>query len=177
MALQDLVNVAESCVPCDSGSGACRLHAVVRKSLPALHSVLGKLRVETLCHPEKEPLAVPDDPKAMTAPPACYAVMYPVLKEIAQKHGYCLAVHGTMKRDFDLLACPWTEDAGPPEPMIEEMKAAAEGVWTKHDWDDIGTTAGHSTEKPHGRRAWSIHLTNKGCYGPYLDVSVMPRRG
>jgi hypothetical protein len=53
MALQELVNVAESCVPCDSGSGMCRLHKAVNEAIPALHSVLGRLKVETACHPEK----------------------------------------------------------------------------------------------------------------------------
>lgn len=117
-----------------------------------------------------------ENSKPVSAPPSCYAVMYPVLVEIAKRHGYALAVHGSMRRDFDLLAVPWTEEAGEPEPMLLEMKAAAEGVWTHHDWDHIGTTFEHGSAKPHGRRAWSIHLTNNGCYGPYLDISVMPRR-
>jgi hypothetical protein len=102
--------------------------------------------------------------------------MYPALVEIARRHGYALAVHGSMQRDFDLLAVPWTEEAGPPEPMLDEMKAAAEGVWTHHDFDDLWTTVARGSAKPHGRKAWSIHLTNKGCHGPYLDISVMPRR-
>lgn len=29
--------------------------------------------------------------------------------------------------------------------------------------------------KPHGRLAYSLHLTDRGGAGPYLDVSVMPR--
>lgn len=53
--LQDLINVAESCVPCDSGSGACRLWAAVRKALPALHSINGRLQVELALHPKEPP--------------------------------------------------------------------------------------------------------------------------
>lgn len=52
-ALQELVNVASSFVPCDSGSGNCRVHAAVHKALPALNSVLGRLRIEAATHPEK----------------------------------------------------------------------------------------------------------------------------
>lgn len=114
------------------------------------------------------------DHKAMRSPPPVYALMYPALAAVARKHGYALAVHGSMTRDFDLVAIPWVGDAGDPLPMVEEMKAVVEGVWTKHDWDDVGTTLAHSTMKPHGRRSWSIHLTNKGCNGPYIDLSVMP---
>lgn len=110
----------------------------------------------------------------MTAPPPCYAVMYPALVAIARSHGYALAVHGSMTRDFDLIAVPWTEEAGEALPMIEEMKAAAQGVYTHHEFDHC-ITADHGKGKPHGRKAYSIHLTDQGCFGPYLDISVMPR--
>lgn len=109
----------------------------------------------------------------MTAPPPMYAVLYPALVAIARKHGYALGVHGSMARDFDLIAVPWTEEAGQPMPMIDEMKAAVQGVYTDHEFDHL-LTDGHVTTKPHGRMAWSIHLTTKGSDGPYLDISVMP---
>lgn len=116
----------------------------------------------------------PELQSPMSAPPPCYAVLYPALAAIAKRHGYALGVHGSMRRDFDLLAVPWTEEAGEPLPMIEEMKAACEGVYSHHEFDHL-IKSGNPTEKPHGRKAWSIHLTNKGMNGPYLDVSVMPR--
>jgi hypothetical protein len=115
-----------------------------------------------------------NDIKKVTAPPPCYAVMYPALVEIARRYGYALAVHGSMKRDFDLVAIPWTNEAGEPLPMIEEMKVAAQGVYTHHDFDHVHED-GNVHSKPHGRKAYSIHLTNEGCMGPYLDISVMPR--
>jgi len=31
------------------------------------------------------------------------------------------------------------------------------------------------TNKPHGRVAYSIHLTDAGSESPYFDVSVMPK--
>lgn len=112
--------------------------------------------------------------KKMTAPPPCYAVLYPPLVEIARRHGYALAVHGSMSRDFDLVAVPWEADAGEPLPMIDEMKAAVQGVYAHPEVDHL-LKDGHRTSKPHGRSAWSIHLTTKGADGPYLDISVMPR--
>jgi hypothetical protein len=66
-----------------------------------------------------------------------------------------------MARDCDLIAIPWTEKAGPQEPMIEALKTAAEGVWTHHNFDDLVTTASQGTPKPHGRTAYSVHLTNQ----------------
>lgn len=112
--------------------------------------------------------------RPMTAPPTLYAAMYPELLRVAKAHGYALAVHGSMTRDFDLIAVPWTEAAGDPQPMIEEMKHAIGGVYLHHEVDHL-VADGRPSDKPHGRRAWSIHLTNKGADGPYIDLSVMPR--
>lgn len=114
------------------------------------------------------------DPKPMTAPPPCYAVMYPALVAVARRHGYALAVHGSMTRDFDLIAVPWVVEAGDPQVMVDEMKAAVLGVYAHHEFDHL-IKDGHRSAKPHGRLAWSIHLTTKGMNGPYMDISVMPR--
>lgn len=35
-----------------------------------------------------------------------YACMYQELAEICRAHGYALAIHGSMARDFDLIAIP-----------------------------------------------------------------------
>lgn len=113
--------------------------------------------------------------KRVVVPPPVYALIYSALIPVAREFGYALALHGSMVRDCDIVAIPWTDGATEPEPMIEALKVAACGVWTRHDWDDIGTTSKRATSKPHGRRAWSIHLTNFGALGPYLDISVMPR--
>lgn len=104
-----------------------------------------------------------------------YAVLAPVLAEVARAHGYALAVHGTLQRDMDFVAVPWTEEASEPLPMVLAMKEACSAVFTHPDWDDL-IPDGNPTDKPHGRKAWSLHLTNKGAKGPYIDISVMPRK-
>lgn len=111
----------------------------------------------------------------MTAPPPCYAVIYQTLVPIAREHGYALAIHGSMVRDCDLIAVPWTEEAKDPADLILAFKKVVTGVFTKHDFDHIGTVQFHGMAKPHGRVAWSIHLTEEGMFGPYLDISVMKR--
>lgn len=103
-----------------------------------------------------------------------YVALYPLLCQVARKHGYCLAIHGSVGRDMDLLAAPWIEEAGDPLDMIKEMKQVTASVTHGPDLDHLFPDC-HPTEKPHGRRAYSLHLTERGCDGPYLDVSVMPR--
>jgi hypothetical protein len=114
-----------------------------------------------------------------------YAALYPGLCDIARKHGYALAIHGTMLTDLDLLACPWTEETPEPEAMVAEMKEHLGALFytellerTVHDERNIEgilklqNYEGEPKAKPHGRRAWSLHLD---C-GAYIDLSVMPRR-
>lgn len=109
---------------------------------------------------------------ASTAYGLAYAKTLPHLCQIAREHGYALAVHGSMATDLDLLACPWTEEAADPETLAETIREAIDGHFT-----------GTAIEKPHGRRAWSIvpsawiGCTNNLKWRPWIDLSVMPRKG
>lgn len=94
--------------------------------------------------------------------PVLYANYYAILREVAQTHGYALAVHGSFVRDLDLLAVPWVEAPRSPQELVNAFVAAlgiqAEGI----------TVA----EKPHGRRAYSLPTDG----GTYVDLSiVLPR--
>jgi hypothetical protein len=107
---------------------------------------------------------------------AAYVALYPMLLQIAKDHGYTLAVHGSVHRDLDLVAIPWIEEAADPLTLILALKTATQTV-THHSrsdeekhWPDCSPT-----KKPHGRQAYSLHCTDDGGYGPYLDISVMPR--
>lgn len=95
------------------------------------------------------------------------AGLYPKLAEIFREHGYALAVHGSVGRDFDLIAVPWrAENVADPDVVIEvifgqfDFKAANPERVPK------------ATPKPHGRVAYSVHLSFDTCY---LDISFTPR--
>lgn len=62
-----------------------------------------------------------EDKKPIHAKPSLYAFYFEVLKEIALKYGYNLVLHGSMKRDLDLVAIPWQENIGSHDEMIEEF--------------------------------------------------------
>jgi len=106
--------------------------------------------------------------------PAFYLQLYPALVAAARDHGYALAVHGSMVRDLDLIAVPWTAEASDALTLIKKLKEVTGTVTHGAAWDHLvpDCTPG---EKPHGRVAYSLHLTDRGCEGPYFDVSVMPR--
>ena len=95
-------------------------------------------------------------------PIGCLAFLPRVVK-VAREHGYALTVHGSMARDFDFVAIPWTEEATPAEELVAAIIKACGTIFRQGEED--------ATPKPHGRRAWQLHL----CGGPYIDLSVMPR--
>lgn len=105
---------------------------------------------------------------------AAYVALYPMLQQIAKRHGYALAVHGSLHRDFDIVAIPWIDEATEPLSLIKAFKKAI-GAVTQSDETDYLIKDCSPKPKPHGRVAYSLHVTNKGMYGGYLDVSVMPR--
>lgn len=105
---------------------------------------------------------------------AAYVALYPMLQQVAKRHGYALTVHGSLHRDFDLVAIPWIEEASEPFTLIKALKKATATVFTHEDFDHIEPEK-HVTRKPHGRLAYSLHVTNSGMYGGYLDISVMPK--
>jgi hypothetical protein len=96
--------------------------------------------------------------------PAIYACILPHMTSAAREHGYALAVHGSLVRDFDVVAIPWKSDAGPAATVAEAIRASVGGVFSEYD------NNGSPTEKPHGRRCWTVHLG-----GGTVDLSVMPR--
>lgn len=106
---------------------------------------------------------------------AAYAALYPMLVQIARRHGYALAIHGTVTRDFDLIAAPWIEEASDALTLIRAIKKATRAV-TQHEQTDRKWHKDCSpSPKPHGRVSYTLHVTNSGMYGGYLDISVMPK--
>lgn len=106
---------------------------------------------------------------------AAYVALYPLLLQVAKRHGYALAVHGSLHRDFDLIAVPWIEDASDPPALIKAFKRATRTVIHHEEFDHLVKDCAPN-QKPHGRAAYSLHVTNSGMYGGYLDISVMPKK-
>lgn len=105
--------------------------------------------------------------------PSIYANLYPKLVALAREHGYALAVHGSMARDFDLIAAPWTEDAASAEVLIEAIRERIGGFIVNDPAADPADFSRHNPQlRAHGRLGWAIQLGG----GPYIDVSVMPRQ-
>lgn len=87
--------------------------------------------------------------------------MYPELAVVFRQHGYALAVHGSLRRDFDLVAVPWVEKPSPPEVVVKDILA----TWA------IKLVGEGGTPKLHGRRCWTLSIGWGSCA---IDLSFMP---
>jgi hypothetical protein len=88
--------------------------------------------------------------------------MYPALADISRSHGYALAAHGSMSRDFDLVCIPWVENPGDPQAVVD---AFCEHFAIRQVGDPV--------EHLHGRLVFTIIVQFGECF---LDLSFMPAR-
>lgn len=86
------------------------------------------------------------------------------IRELAHEVGYAIGVHGTLERDLDLIAAPWTEDA---IGNYELMQHIANGLVVNGHAARIVETE----RKPLGRYAATIQMN--GWY-KQIDLSVCP---
>lgn len=122
-------------------------------------------------------------------PPVCapiFACMYPGLCDVARRHGYALAIHGTLIADLDLIAVPWVESASDAvtlkdalmkhlgacgyEDLLRRSGLKGEQVEAVMQRKEARDASGAEV-KPHGRVAWNLYLDAGGK----VDLSVLPR--
>lgn len=89
-----------------------------------------------------------------------YANYFGIFLAVAHRHGYALAIHGSMRRDFDLIAVPWQDNVPSPEFFAWELCKIIDGDYVEGP-----------EKKPHGRLAYTIGTGGGG----YIDLSIMPR--
>lgn len=97
-------------------------------------------------------------------PKLCETIYPPTIekvREVARAHGYAIGVHGSQKRDLDLIAAPWTESCSGPQALVcAIMEALGSSWWLRPE----------VVLKPNGRKAWTIYTHDH----LYIDLSVMP---
>jgi hypothetical protein len=90
-----------------------------------------------------------------------YCALYPQLAETTRKHGYALAIHGSLARDFDLICIPWTDEPSDPQLVIDDLTSTFSI-----------TEVGEADTVQHGRERHTLSI----CFGEcFIDLSFMPR--
>lgn len=94
----------------------------------------------------------------------------PAIREAAREHGYAIGVHGSERRDFDLIAAPWRDDAADADTLSRAIAVAACGITREGAYS--------FEQKPLGRLAVSIPIcwtSRPGVLSDgHIDLSVMP---
>lgn len=93
----------------------------------------------------------------------------PEIREAARKLGYAIGLHGSLARDFDLIAAPWTDEAASDWELAQAIKKITGCVRWR-----VLPTDGH--KKPHGRRVYCFDWDHDNYDNSnYIDLSVLPR--
>ncbi len=114
--------------------------------------------------------------KPIHVKPGMYALFFIELKEIALRYGFNLVMHGSMNRDMDLIAIPWSDEMGDEQEMIKEFQLYLTGY-------TVVTPEGrvHFTILPGNRHSYVIELNRGNRKGEwcryedeqyYLDISI-----
>lgn len=92
------------------------------------------------------------------------------VRAIARDHGYAIGVHGSLVRDLDLIAVPWTAKAKAASTLVRALDDGLPDHFLKPGF----TPQKPQARKPHGRLGWTF--LRIGPRGPsYIDLSVVPR--
>jgi hypothetical protein len=88
------------------------------------------------------------------------------LRAVVREWGWTLAVHGSNRRDLDLIAVPWRREAAGAGVIVAEVATAVEA--TIHDISPVW--------KPHGRLGYAILVRSPAIPWPYIDLSIVDPR-
>lgn len=114
--------------------------------------------------------------KPIKAKPHFYACCFLQLVTIAHDLGYNLLMHGSMNRDFDLVAVPWVDDPGSHMELLKSFCSFL-NIPKDENADDFMFGL-----LPGGRSSYVINM-NRECKMVddvwvdaqyYLDISITP---
>jgi hypothetical protein len=92
---------------------------------------------------------------------AFYLSRLPAIRAAAAEHGYAIGLHGSERRDFDLMAMQWRDGASDKDTLARAIADAACGIRREgaYDWE----------QKPSGRLATSIPVCWTAYDNPDFD--------
>ena len=106
--------------------------------------------------PTTPPVQYPD------APPEWEETALPdfqLIWAVARKHGYAVGIHGSLKRDVDLIAVAWTDTSSPQHELIHDLCVELNA-----------RVVGDLEDKPRSRKAYSLQI--EGWF-KLIDLSIV----
>lgn len=93
--------------------------------------------------------------------PVYAAALYPDLARLCIAHGYALAVHGSLARDFDVVAIPWAEPLAEPQEVIDAITR-----------EFVIREVGSRGHRLYGRLVYTLSIGHGECA---VDFSFAPK--
>ena len=93
-----------------------------------------------------------------------YVAYFGIIQKLANKHGYALCIHGSVTRDFDLIAVPFESKVSPHIDLLRDIR------------DAVGLEPVNG--QPYDEMGYDHHM--RTCYvvgcgaGGYFDISFTP---
>jgi hypothetical protein len=106
-------------------------------------------------------------PEVKVSEATAYWEVLPVMKDMARRLGWCLALYGPLRRDLDMVAIPWSEEAVAHDHLLRELIRTFGGRYSNEILD-----------RPTLRKDMTV-LCRKRLLrdnGSYIDVSVIDPR-
>jgi hypothetical protein len=106
--------------------------------------------------------------------PSLYAYYFEKLKITAKRYGYNLVLHGSLNRDLDLIAIPWTDSPKDEFKLIQALSRNITGYYSKQKSHYLYSVL------PGGRHSYIININRGGAWNYYqdgqyyIDISVTP---
>lgn len=100
-----------------------------------------------------------------------YQSLVPTIRRVARESGYAIGLHGSMTRDLDLIAAPWTKKAVSSETLALRIEKAVCKYRFIRSYKQLRKVVATYKPKPHGRIAYVIMTGQR----TYIDLSVLPR--
>jgi hypothetical protein len=146
------------------------------------YSVVPLYTAQPAAQPEQQPVEAIDsyepghwfEARTIDEMQAFYLSRLPAIRAAAHEHGYAIGLHGSTRRDFDLMAMQWRDGASDKDSLARAIADAACGIRREgsYDWE----------KKPSGRVAtsmpvcWTDHgnpdFDNMVSAG-HIDLSIM----
>ncbi|MBK7088418.1 MAG: hypothetical protein IPO46_09635 [Chitinophagaceae bacterium] len=169
----------------------CRNKCTVNKQKVEImiHSSIDNVKLEPQPNSEPQPIGSTSPPdigntnvigsarveiKSVKTKPHFYAALLNPMQEIAKEMGYNLIIHGSMSRDFDLIAVAWVDNPKKEIELVKELDRFLKGSYFNNEQDYLFSVL------PGGRKSYVINLVRAEKWNGYqdaqyyLDVSFTP---
>ena len=98
-----------------------------------------------------------------------YVEYLPEIRKRAKELGWAIGVHGSLVRDFDLIAVKWVEDASSHAKLFHTICDVIDEIGSSKEKIARTESINRVLERPHGRISYDIQLG----FGAYIDLSIM----